>query len=352
LNHLYDRFEIKTKPIITSNSPIGNYDQYDHTQNISLLSMQQHFQADQLAQFAQDYQAGTSLSDIIPQITDELGNQLMPSRSTVLRYWKDHGLSRLEKGRPKKEIDPDVIQFVQTTHLAHPTGMTQMYDAAVRESIQGTLTSDFSYRSIQSAFQILEIPVVHRPVKHAPYRCRYEAEQADLIWHTDLHDHGVDGERRKLIAFIDDASRLIHGFRFLPDKTSKSTSQALQEVFQQCGTLPYCIWTDNGGEFMGEFAHALQAFGIVHKTTKPYNPEQNGKIEKWWQFADKYPADKLADAVQWYNQNQPHRSLRPGPKVGSKSVRQTPLEAYQSLPKSGPGQGGSWIVDGESKPFA
>jgi hypothetical protein len=78
----------------------------------------------------------------------------------------------------------------------------------------------------------------------------------------------------------------------------------------------------------------------------------NNEIEKWWHFADKCPADKLAHDVQWYNQNQSHRSLRSGPQVGSKSVRQRPLEAYQYLPKSARGHGGSWIVHGKSKLFA
>jgi hypothetical protein len=73
-------------------------------QNFVILHMQQHFQPDQLAQFAQYYQAGTSLSDIIPQNTDELGRPLRPSRSTILRYWHDPGLSRLVKGRPKMEL--------------------------------------------------------------------------------------------------------------------------------------------------------------------------------------------------------------------------------------------------------
>jgi hypothetical protein len=36
--------------------------------------MRQRFQPEQLAQFAQDYQTGTSLSDILPQITDEFGD--------------------------------------------------------------------------------------------------------------------------------------------------------------------------------------------------------------------------------------------------------------------------------------
>jgi transposase InsO family protein len=112
------------------------------------------------------------------------------------------------------------------------------------------------------------------------------------------------------------------------------------------------MWTDNGGAFFGEFPQTLERYGIVHKTTQPYNPQQNGKIERWWPFTDKYRADELGRVVQWYNLHQPHSALMPGPRADSKSLRQTPMEAFRSLPRSGPGHGGSWQVDGESRPFA
>jgi hypothetical protein len=83
-----------------------------------------------------------------------------------------------------------------------------MYYAAVHKCREGRLTGDFSLRSIQEAFEELAIPITHRKLKKDKYRCRYQAEQANLIWHCDIHDHGVAEERRKLIAFIDDASRL------------------------------------------------------------------------------------------------------------------------------------------------
>jgi hypothetical protein len=44
---------------------------------------------------------------------------------------------------------------------------------------------------------------------------------------------------------------------------------------------PYSVWSDNGGEFAGEFRDEMLRWRIVHKHTEPYNPEQNGKIERW-----------------------------------------------------------------------
>jgi hypothetical protein len=84
-------------------------------------------------------------------------------------------------------------------------------------------------------------------------RCCYEAQQANLIWHCDLHDHVSLGERKKMITFIDDASRMIMGYRFIPNKTSYETALALEETVRQSGCIPYAIWTDKGGESAGLF---------------------------------------------------------------------------------------------------
>jgi transposase InsO family protein len=41
------------------------------------------------------------------------------------------------------------------------------------------------------------------------------------------------------------------------------------------------IRTDNGTEFMGEFATIIKNNGIVHQTTDPYSPQSNGIIERY-----------------------------------------------------------------------
>jgi putative transposase len=41
--------------------------------------------------------------------------------------------------------------------------------------------------------------------------------------------------------------------------------------------------TDNGAAMMAEeFTGGLHALGIVHQTTLPYSPQQNGKQEVFW----------------------------------------------------------------------
>jgi transposase InsO family protein len=150
-----------------------------------------------------------------------------------------------------------------------------------------------------------------------------------------------------MITFIDDASRMIMGYRFLPNKTSYETALALEETLRQSGCIPYAIWTDNGGEFAGVFDEIVTIFQIRHIRTEPYNPQQNGKIERFWRTANRIRADRMSAGIERYNEKTPHFAL---PEVRRKSGRMsymTPRERYDSLEKRGRGCPGTWVVDGE-----
>jgi transposase InsO family protein len=152
------------------------------------------------------------------------------------------------------------------------------------------------------------------------------------------------------MAFLDDASRMIMGYDLLPCKASCLTARVLGHTVIDGECAPYFVWSDNGGEFAGEFRDEMLHWGIVHKHTEPYNPEQNGKIERWWPTADKVSAEKLNGAVYVYNRR-PHLALPPYQLTPTTGLFLSPLEQWENLPKSFPGQGGSWQVDGVVKRF-
>jgi hypothetical protein len=72
-----------------------------------------------------------------------------------------------------------------------------------------------------------------------PVRCRYEACQANLIWHTDLHQ-AHDGTRGYYIAFLDDASRRIMGLEYLDRNTATKTAVALLNAILLNG-VPFAL---------------------------------------------------------------------------------------------------------------
>lgn len=69
----------------------------------------------------------------------------------------------------------------------------------------------------------------------------------------------------------------------MSDITARSTISKCRQIFAQFG-LPQVLVTDNGRTFTShEFQKFLQANGIKHKVTAPYNPATNGQAERFVQ---------------------------------------------------------------------
>lgn len=117
----------------------------------------------------------------------------------------------------------------------------------------------------------------------------YESEYVSGLWHLDFH-HGSrkvllsSGEwiRPILLAILDDRSRLICHAQWYLDETAASLVHGLTQAFMKRG-LPRALLTDNGSAMMArETTEGLARLSVVHKTTLPYSPYQNGKQESFW----------------------------------------------------------------------
>ncbi len=117
----------------------------------------------------------------------------------------------------------------------------------------------------------------------------YESEYVNALWHLDFH-HGslrvlLDKGRwvyPLLLGIIDDHSRLCcHAQWYLAEGAEElchGLSQALQKR-----ALPRALMSDNGSAMLAaETTEGLARLGIVHETTLPYAPFQNGKQESFW----------------------------------------------------------------------
>src|SRR5947209_362323 len=90
------------------------------------------------------------------------------------------------------------------------------------------------------------------------------------------------GGNKYVATFLDDFSKM--SFVRIIDSKSK-TAGVVREVISmletQCGRRVKAIRTDNGTEYVNkELTEFLQSRGIIHQTTVPYNPEQNGAAER------------------------------------------------------------------------
>ncbi|KAE9350619.1 hypothetical protein PF008_g6345 [Phytophthora fragariae] len=90
------------------------------------------------------------------------------------------------------------------------------------------------------------------------------------------------GGARFMVTFIDDFTRYVHAF-LIPSKAMvlDRFKEYCALVKNQYGRRVKCIRSDNGGEYM---SHRFNAFctssGIVHQTSAPYSPQQNGLAER------------------------------------------------------------------------
>jgi transposase InsO family protein len=117
----------------------------------------------------------------------------------------------------------------------------------------------------------------------------YEAKYVQGLWHLDFH-HGSrkiltpDGEWRTpiLLAILDDRSRLICHAQWFLDESAESLIHGIVQAILKRGS-PRALLTDNGGAMLAaETTEGFVRLSILHETTLPYSPYQNGKQEVFW----------------------------------------------------------------------
>lgn len=90
------------------------------------------------------------------------------------------------------------------------------------------------------------------------------------------------GGARYMVTFIDDHSRKVFGY--LIKEKSEVMSKFIDfkvMVEKQTGKVVKCLRSDNGGEYVSSrFDTYLRKEGILHQTSVPYCPQQNGVSER------------------------------------------------------------------------
>jgi transposase InsO family protein len=163
-------------------------------------------------------------------------------------------------------------------------------------------------------------------------------QKAGDLGHIDCHYldknivDGVNG-RLFLLAIIDDATRIIW-LEIIPNIRSLTvmfSTMRILNYFQQAHNIQFKeLLSDNGSEFGGKnlknpqdhpFERMLIEMDIKHRYTRPYRPQTNGKIERFWKTIE---ADLLEDMsfdsiehlqneieqyLYYYNHERPHQGI-------------------------------------------
>jgi len=170
-------------------------------------------------------------------------------------------------------------------------------------------------------------------------RRRFAFAQAGELWMSDVM-HGpsvaVDGRTRRktyLIAFIDDATRLIPHAAFALSENTATFLPVLQQAILRRG-LPQRLYVDNGANYRSQhlaLVCAKLSIALIH--ARPYQPQGKGKIERFFrtlraQILTRLSAEdtasltalnrRLAAWIEGEYHMSPHRGLD----------RRTPLEQW------------------------
>ena len=118
-------------------------------------------------------------------------------------------------------------------------------------------------------------------------RRRFEYDAANELWMSDVM-YGpklrVSGRVRQsyLIAFIDDATRLIPHATFALTERTAAYLPALEQAIRRRG-LPKRLYVDNGAAFRSHhLALVCAKLGIALIHARPYSPQGKGKMERWF----------------------------------------------------------------------
>lgn len=117
----------------------------------------------------------------------------------------------------------------------------------------------------------------------------FEVDYVNALWHLDFHQGSVkvltpQGQwaTPHLLGVLDDHSRLACHAQWYLGETAEELIHGLCQALLKRG-LPRALMTDNGSAMVAEETkQGLLRLGILHETTLPYSPYQNGKQEAFW----------------------------------------------------------------------
>jgi putative transposase len=214
---------------------------------------------------------------------DPHGGRVRVGRSTLdrwIRAWRTGGFDALvpEARTAEAKTPGPVLELAVALKLEQP-GRSASQVARIIAAKQGWAPSP---RTIQRLFERRGLNV--RPDGQAPEAfARFEAETTNALWTGDaLHGPIVAGRKVYLLAFIDDHSRLLVGYRWAHAEDTVRLEAALRAGLAARG-IPAGIYVDNGSAFASKpLLRACASLGIRLTHSTPRRPEGRGKIERFF----------------------------------------------------------------------
>jgi len=215
--------------------------------------------------------------------TGPTGTKVTVSRSSVDRWikaWRTGGFDALlPSARHVQPLtDATVLELAAALKREVPA-RTAAQVAAILTEHTGTGVVP-SARTLQRHFARLELNT--RPDGNPPSAFgRFEAAAPNERWTGDaLHGPVIAGRKTYLMAFIDDHSRALVGYRWGHSEDMLALAGALRKGLSAKG-IPQVVYLDNGAAMISkQLLRALAVLGIRLTHSRPGQPQGRGKIER------------------------------------------------------------------------
>jgi transposase InsO family protein len=248
------------------------------------------------------------------------------AREVLSRWWRDYqagGLVALQRQSRRPHHSPTKVSQRVVRRVLQ-------LRAARRSAVWIARELDLGYGTVQRLLEVHGVNRLPRPVRPKPKR--YEKQRPGELLHIDLKYLPALRNARYDFEFaaVDDFSReavvSIH-----TDQTSAAAATFLEHVL---ATLPYrveAVLTDNAFAFtmrrafhadrLTRFQEVCAAHDIRHYLLRPYAPQSNGKVERFFRTVDDEcllvrplftfaARSRAVDEFVWfYNHERPHLSL-------------------------------------------
>jgi transposase InsO family protein len=234
---------------------------------------------------------------------DEEGNPYCFTWRTIQTWYyryKKHGItgmindSRADKGATRKITPEEVLEAINAA-LPHFHGKQPNKSAIYRFCVEkGLLRAEQIARNTFSRF-IEEYEMLKDDVSENKRRLAFCMPYANQLWQADtMFGPRVQQRQVKLIAFIDDASRVLCHGEFFFEENADSMVKTLRAAFRKRG-VPEQLLVDNGSIYCCQEIMLICArIGCILRHTAVRDAAAKGKIERFFRrVRDQFLVRKL-----------------------------------------------------------
>jgi putative transposase len=229
--------------------------------------------------------------------TDEDGNGRQFTWRTIQTWYyryKNHGVTsmdtspRSDKGKPRKVTPEEVLEAInqvlphfrqQNKGEAVKPNKTAIYRFCIEKGLlHASQIAVNTFRRMVNQYEMLkDDPSENRR------RLAFSMQYANQLWQADtMFGPHIAGKQTKLIAFIDDASRVLCHGEFFFDENTDAMIRALRSAFYKRG-LPEQLLVDNGSIYCcQEITLICARVGCILRHTAVRDAAAKGKIERFF----------------------------------------------------------------------